>query len=219
MLQKIIDKMKLPIKRSEDISLINVYLNGKKWTYVNIFSDKLSKAISNKSQIEVFTLFKTEIADICNKSKILRDNYEWLEIEQQYIDKKENLIYSFNTKKDCQQITNKISSKKNKQEVIDMIKNMKERLNFPLSVSDGVSLIDIYLNDKQIVMYRYLLDGNIIKKLGKYLTTFIKTYKKTACSDKNRMVIKKQFVPFVVGEELVSIDGKKITEFTLNNCN
>ena len=112
MLQKIIDQMKLPIKRSEDISLVKVYLNKKKWIYVNLFSDKLSKAISNKSQKEVLILFKPEIADICNKSKSLRDNFEWLEIEQQYIDKKENLIYSFNTKKDCQQRTDEVSSKK-----------------------------------------------------------------------------------------------------------
>ena len=68
-------------------------------------------------------------------------------------------------------------------------------------------------------MYRYLLDNSIIKKLGKHLTTFVKTYMKTACSDKNRIMIKKQFSPFLVGEELVSTDGKKITEFKLNNCN
>ena len=219
MLQKIIDQMNLPIKRSEDISLIKVYLNKKKWIYVNLFSDKLSKAISNKSQKEVLILFKPEIADICNKSKSLRDNFEWLEIEQQYIDKKENLIYSFNTKKDCQQRTDEVSSKKNKREIMSMIKNMKERINFPLIVSEGVSLIDIYLNEKQVIMYRYLLDNSIIKKLGKHLTTFVKTYTKTACSDKNRIMIKKQFSPFVVGEELVSTDGKKITEFKLNNCN
>ena len=45
--------------------------------------------------------------------------------------------------------------KKNKREILNMIKNMKERINFPLIVLEGVSLIDIYVNEKQVIMYRY----------------------------------------------------------------
>lgn len=218
-IKKIIENIKIPFKRSENISTIESYLKDKKWISVHLISDKLNNVMSSRSPKELLQTFSSEIERICNNTMELREQYNWVEVVERYVDKDNNLLFSFNTKESCKSVNYNQSSKKTIQDVVRRLKIMKDRLKFPINVSEGVSLVDIYFHNEKTIIYQYLLGDSLIQKLGVYLPTFVKTYIKTACSDKNRKNLKFFWDPFLLGEELIQANGKKITQFTLNECN
>jgi len=216
--QNIFDKMRLPIKRSENMPTIESYLKDKKWISVHLVSDKLNNIISNTPPIKFYQIFSSEIERICNNTKELRDRFNWLDVVERYIDKNKKSLFSFNTKESCKSSSNRSSTKKTRQELLEQLKNQHKLIKFPVSISEGISWVDIYLHKEKVIMYRYLLDDKLLQKLGKSLPTYLNSYLKSICSNKDIMSLKKVWDPFDFGHELVRANGEIITQFIINEC-
>ena len=63
-------------------------------------------------------LVTEEIERICNNTMELREQYNWVEVVERYVDKDNNLLFSFNTKESCKSVNYNQSSKKTIQDVV-----------------------------------------------------------------------------------------------------
>lgn len=218
--QNMIKNIKLPIKKSENVSIVDIFMDGQKLTYVSVFSNKLAKATGNLSEAEIRKAFSSQIKEICLGTLDIRKQYNWLDVVHLHIDKSKKLLFKINSRDDCKKFDVPNSMTQNADEVIEKLKSMKLKMKLPADNGKGIALVDVYLDKNQIVTYQFVLADYFIEKLGNQLSIFIKSYTKGACSDKQRVLMKKLWDPFFVAEELLDKSGNQVTKFVLNEvCN
>ena len=107
-------------------------------------------------------------------------------------------------------------------EIRDTLTQTKQLIKFPVSVGDGMSLADIFLDEENVIIYQLEMDRNVLKAMndGGSTVTFAKTFINTTCQDTVRKQYTAKWGKFDVAVEIVAPNKKRLMKVNLKtDCN
>lgn len=212
-IETIIDGLNLPIKKSDQISIMDVRLKDTKLIYISLYADELANIVENLSKEEIQAAFKPDAESICSQTQNIRSLYEWLEVVHLHFNREKKLLFKFSTKDGCAEIGSDPLAL-NKEEIENQLRTLRQSL--PLNFGKGLALMDVFFDGETKIIYQFQLTDKALADFGDQLIAFRTSYLKGVCNKQSRQAAQKSWLPLRYAEELLGKDGKELLRFTFD---